>query len=252
VPAARLARDSDVDLAVVLVDGLTESERYRKGLEHRRCATVRRARGDLRLEEFANVKHEFFEGRIFAMAGGTPEHGALAVRVATALSNRLRGKRCNVYSSDTPVRVVATGLDTYPDVSVVCSSEQRDREDRLALVNPIVLVEVLSPSTEAYDRGDKLEHYRRIPTLEEVVLVAWNQPAIDVWRRRDVGRRRLASARARSPASNRSAAISTSTSCSAIRSLRGADPRSASGESGQPQLHKDQPSARATSVIRSS
>ncbi|MEZ5964036.1 MAG: Uma2 family endonuclease [Planctomycetota bacterium] len=141
----------------------------------------------LRLEEFANVKHEFCDGRIFAMAGGTPEHGALAVRVATALSNQLRGKRGNVYGSDTRVRVVATGLDTYPDVSVVCGSEQRDREDRLALVNPIVLVEVLSPATEAYDRGDKLEHYQRIPALQEIVLVAQDEPAIDVWRRRDDG-----------------------------------------------------------------
>jgi len=137
----------------------------------------------VRLEEAANVKHEFFDGRIFAMAGGTPEHGALAVRVATALSNQLRGKRCNVYSSDTRIRVGPTGLATYPDVSVVCGSEQRDREDRLALANPVVLVEVMSPTTEAYDRGDKLEHYKRIPTLQEVVLVAQDRPMVEVWRR---------------------------------------------------------------------
>ena len=137
----------------------------------------------LRLEEFANVKHEFFDGRIFAIAGGTPEHGAIAVRVAVALSNQLRGKRCNVYNSDTRIRVVATGLDTYPDVAVVRGSEQRDREDRLALVNPVVLVEVLSPTTEDYDRGDKLEHYKRIPSLQEVVLVGHEQPTLDVWRR---------------------------------------------------------------------
>lgn len=141
----------------------------------------------VRLEEAANVKHEFFEGRIFAMAGGTPEHGALAVRVATALSNQLRGKRCNVYSSDTRIRVTATGLVTYPDVSVVCGGEQRDREDRLALVNPVVLVEIMSPTTAAYDRGDKLEHYKRIPTLQEVVLVAQDRAAVEVWRRGENG-----------------------------------------------------------------
>src|SRR5262252_2208809 len=118
----------------------------------------------LRLEEYSNVKHEFLDGQIYAMAGGTPEHGAMALRIGAQLLQQLTGKRCNIYNSDVRVRVVATGLDTYPDLSVVWGREERDLDDRLSLINPVVLVEVLSPSTEEYDRGEKLEHYRRIPT----------------------------------------------------------------------------------------
>jgi Uma2 family endonuclease len=139
----------------------------------------------LRLEEYANVKHEYLDGQIYAMAGGTPEHGAMAVRIGAALLGQLRGRRCNVYSSDVRVRVEATGLDTYPDLSVVCGREERDVHDRNALTNPIVLVEILSPGTEEYDRGEKLDHYKRLPSLREVVLVAHDRPRIEVWRRPD-------------------------------------------------------------------
>ena len=139
----------------------------------------------MRLEEYANVKHEFVDGQIFAMAGGTPEHGAMAVRVAASLVAQLRGRRCNVYSSDVRVRVAATGLSTYPDLSVVCGQEERDVEDRNALANPIVLIEVLSPSTEEYDRGEKLDQYKRIPNLRAVVLIAHDRPLLEVWQRTD-------------------------------------------------------------------
>jgi Uma2 family endonuclease len=141
----------------------------------------------LRLEEYSNVKHEYHDGQIYAMAGGTPEHGAMAMRVGAALVGQLRGQRCSVYSSDVRVRVVSTGLDTYPDLSVVCGEEQRDTEDRNAIINPIVLVEVLSPSTEEYDRGEKLEHYHKIASLQEVVLVSHRETRVDVWRREESG-----------------------------------------------------------------
>lgn len=130
------------------------------------------------------MKHEFLDGQVYAMAGGTPEHGAIAMRVGAALLAQLHGKPCNVYSSDVRIRVVETGLDTYPDLSVVCGTEQRDSEDPLALVNPIVLVEVLSPSTEEYDRGEKLEHYKQIPSLQEVVFIDHDNLRIEVVRRR--------------------------------------------------------------------
>jgi Uma2 family endonuclease len=110
----------------------------------------------LRLEEYANLRHEYLGGAIYALAGGSPEHAAMAARVAVALGQQLRGRRCNVYTSDARIRVVATGLITYPDVSVVCGHEERDQEDRLALINPLVIVEVSSPGTAAYDRGPKL------------------------------------------------------------------------------------------------
>lgn len=138
----------------------------------------------LALEAHANVRHEFLDGVIYALAGGTPEHGAIVMRVGAALVEQLRGKRCNVYSSDVRVRVVATGLTTYPDLSIVCGTEERDAEDRLALVNPVVLIEVTSASTEAYDRGEKPDNYCKIPSLQEVVFVSHREPKIEV-RRRD-------------------------------------------------------------------
>jgi Uma2 family endonuclease len=150
----------------------------------------------LRLEAYSNVKHEYHEGQIYAMAGGTPEHGAMAMRVGATLVEQLRGRRCNVYSSDVRVRVVATGLDTYPDLSVVCGEEQRDREDQNAITNPVVLVEVLSPSTEEYDRGEKLEHYQKIVSLQEVVLVSHSERRVDVWRREEGGAWRVHQAKA--------------------------------------------------------
>jgi Uma2 family endonuclease len=134
-------------------------------------------------EEYANVKHEFLDGQIYLMAGGSPEHSSMAMRVGIALGVQLRGRRCSVYNSDARVRVVATGLDTYPDVSVACGAEERDVEDRFALTNPVVLVEVLSPSTEAYDRGEKVDHYKRIVSLREIVLVSHGEALIEVIRR---------------------------------------------------------------------
>ncbi|HEY6460049.1 MAG TPA: Uma2 family endonuclease [Polyangiaceae bacterium] len=140
----------------------------------------------VRLEEYSNVKHEFLGGQIFAMAGGSPEHAALAAAVIASLQADLHGKPCRVYSSDLRIRVAASGLDTYPDVAIVCGHEEPDAEDRHALTNPVVLVEVLSPSTEAYDRGEKLEHYQRIPSCREVVFLSHDAPRIEVVRRPDV------------------------------------------------------------------
>lgn len=141
----------------------------------------------LRLEEYANLKHEYLDGVIHAMAGGTPEHGAITVRIAAALVPQLRGRGCTVYSSDVRIRVVATGLLTYPDLSVACGERQVSSLDPQALVDPVVLVEVLSPSTEAYDRGEKLRHYQQIPSLREVLLVAHDRHELEIWRRSEDG-----------------------------------------------------------------
>ncbi|MBI4956032.1 MAG: Uma2 family endonuclease [Myxococcales bacterium] len=134
-------------------------------------------------ERASNVKHEYLEGRIYAMAGGSPEHARIAASLSRLLGNRTAGRRCAVYSSDLRVRVLATGLATYPDVTVVCGRFEADPADPNTVVNPSLLVEVLSPSTEEYDRGEKLDHYRRIPSLQECVLVAHDARAVDVWRR---------------------------------------------------------------------
>jgi Uma2 family endonuclease len=139
----------------------------------------------LSLEDIAAVRHEFLEGEVWAMAGGTPEHAAVCVNISTLLSNATRGRPCRVFSSDLRVRVLQTGLGTYPDVTVVCGALEVDAEDSKGrtVSNPRILVEVLSPSTEDYDRGEKLGHYKRIVSLEEVLLVAHDRREIEVVRR---------------------------------------------------------------------
>jgi len=135
------------------------------------------------------VKHEFLAGEVWAMAGGTPDHAAISVNVSTLLSISLRGRPCRVYSSDLRIRVLATGLATYPDVTVVCGKPDFDGADRKqqTVTNPRVIVEVLSPSTVNYDRGEKLTHYQQIPSLQEIVLVASDEQRVDVWQRADEG-----------------------------------------------------------------
>lgn len=107
------------------------------------------------------------------MAGGSPEHAALAASVMALLVAQLRDKPCRVFSSDLRVRVQATGLATYPDVTVICGRLQSDPEDRRGhtALNPKVVIEVLSLSTEEYNRGEKLLHYREVPSIDEIVLI---------------------------------------------------------------------------------
>jgi Uma2 family endonuclease len=139
-------------------------------------------------ERDAAVKHEYLRGEVFAMAGGTIEHGRLAVRITYLLSRELDGRPCRVLSSDVRVRIEATDLDTYPDASVVCGAVQTADASAHAIVNPIVLVEVLSDSTEAYDRGQKASHYRRIPTLAAYLLVSQHEPRLELQVRQADGR----------------------------------------------------------------
>ena len=134
-------------------------------------------------EATSNVKHEYLDGRIYAMAGGTPEHPALAAAVIGLLFPQLRNGRCRAHDADLRVRVLATGLATYPDVTVVCGPRERDPNDASSVVNPTLIVEVLSRSTEEYDRGDKFEHYKRIPSLKQYVLVSHREQAVEVWTR---------------------------------------------------------------------
>jgi len=150
---------------------------------------ARMAYGEYLVGEAASErKHEYLAGEVYAMSGGTPEHGALAVAVSGELRAALRGRPCRVFSSDVRVRVRASGLATYPDVTVVRGKLELDDEDPDAVVNPTVIVELLSPSTEAYDRGDKARHYRQIDSLREYVLVSSASPRIEIHRRNAEGR----------------------------------------------------------------
>jgi Uma2 family endonuclease len=139
----------------------------------------------LRLEEESGVRHEFFDGVAYAMAGGSAEHAAVTANIIRHIGNALEGRPCRVYTPDLRVRVAETGLTTYPDASVICDGLETDPEDKQGhtALNPTLLVEVLSPSTENYDRGEKLAHYKRIPTVREIMLVAHDERRVDLWRR---------------------------------------------------------------------
>ncbi len=149
----------------------------------------------LALERSSNVKHEYLDGQIYAMAGGTPEHAALAATVIGLLFPQLRTGPCRALDADLRVRVRATGLATYPDVTVVCGPRELDPDDSQAVTNPTLIVEVLSRSTEEYDRGDKFEHYKRLPTLRAYVIVSHRERCIEVWSRGDDGSWLCATAR---------------------------------------------------------
>jgi Uma2 family endonuclease len=138
-------------------------------------------------EQTAETRHEYLRGVVWAMAGGTPEHGRLAANVIGDLRAALRGRPCAVFTSDVRVRIVETDRSTYPDASIVCGSREVSADDPDALTNPVLLVEVLSDSTEADDRGEKFAHYRRIPSLREYVLVSQRVARIEVFRRADGG-----------------------------------------------------------------
>ncbi|HEV8712662.1 MAG TPA: Uma2 family endonuclease [Candidatus Binatia bacterium] len=137
----------------------------------------------LTLEQDSPVKHEFFSGEICAIAGGTPEHAALAMAVATALGRQLEGTPYRLFSSDLRVRVSASGLTTYPDLTVICGPLQRDPESNSTVINPTIVVEVTSASTEDYDRGEKLEHYKRIESLKGCLIVSHRTAEFELWSR---------------------------------------------------------------------
>lgn len=139
----------------------------------------------LALDEQSNVKLEYLDGEIFAMAGGTPDHAALAMVIGSLLVPQLRPRGCRVFSSDLRVRVKETGLTTYPDVTVVCGLLERDPQSPTTVVNPTVLIEVTSDSTEHYDRDEKAEHYRQVPSLRACLLASHRRPHLDVWLRDD-------------------------------------------------------------------
>ncbi|MBI5497734.1 MAG: Uma2 family endonuclease [Deltaproteobacteria bacterium] len=134
----------------------------------------------LQLEQTSPTRHEYLSGQVLAMAGGTPEHAALCAAVSGILRDALEGRRCRVYSSDLRIRVEQTDLSSYPDESVVCTALETSPVDPHAATNPVVLVEVLSDLTEAYDRGAKAAHYRFIPSLRDYVLVSQGERRIEV------------------------------------------------------------------------
>ncbi|HYH66678.1 MAG TPA: Uma2 family endonuclease [Urbifossiella sp.] len=129
----------------------------------------------LAIERRAEFKSEFHDGEMFAMAGASREHNTVAKNLGGELYGRLKGGPCQTFLSDQRVRIARTGLYCYPDLVIVCGEPQYAEEDRDTLVNPRVVFEVLSPSTERYDRTVKLRHYKQLPSVQEYVLVAQDQ-----------------------------------------------------------------------------
>lgn len=141
----------------------------------------------LSYEGDSNVRHEYLDGEIYAMAGGTVDHAALAVNVAAALHAQLKGGSCRVFSSDLKVRVVAADLATYADVTIVCGPPEVDPASDHVVTNPTVLIEVTSPSSETWDRGEKLAFYKLIPSLRECVLISHRERHVEIHRRETDG-----------------------------------------------------------------
>jgi Uma2 family endonuclease len=141
----------------------------------------------LRLERRAEGKSQFFDGEIFAMAAGTRAHSLIAINLASELRNQLKSTKCVPYNADLRIKVEATGLITYPDVSVVCGDQRFLDDEEDTLLNPVLIGEVLSDSTEAYDRGKKFENYRQIPSCHEYLLVSQREPRVEQFIRQPNG-----------------------------------------------------------------
>lgn len=130
-------------------------------------------------ERAAETKSEYFDGEVFAMAGASRAHNLIVFNVASQMGPQLRGGPCEAYIGDMRVKVSATGLYTYPDLVVVCDKPELEDEHLDTLLNPTLIIEVLSPSTESYDRGQKFAHYRQIESLQEYVLIAQDRPHVE-------------------------------------------------------------------------
>lgn len=136
-------------------------------------------------EDRQPVKYEYINGEVFAMTGGTIPHNDIAINLTSALKNHLRGKGCKVQMSDAKVGISQNGSFHYPDVMVSC--EERDRTARNVIYHPCLIVEVLSPSTEAFDRGRKFASYRRIESLKEYVLIDTDTMNVECYYRKQQG-----------------------------------------------------------------
>jgi Uma2 family endonuclease len=141
----------------------------------------------LEIERKAEHKSEYFNGEMFAMSGVSRRHDRIATRLALLIGQHLRGTRCEDFSANMRVLATPSGLYTYPDLSVACDEPQFADPHVDTLTNPTLLVEILSPSTEAYDRGKKAKLYRAIPSLQELLLIAQDSYEVELYRRQGDG-----------------------------------------------------------------
>ena len=140
------------------------------------------------LENAAQYKSEYLDGQIYAMAGGSPNHSRLGGKVFSLLDAQLRGKPCEPFNGDTRVEIRANGMTFYPDALVACPPLEYSPDDPYALTNPVTIIEVLSPSTEKFDRSDKWAHYQLIPTLRDYVLISQDKMRVEHYARQSDNR----------------------------------------------------------------
>jgi Uma2 family endonuclease len=141
----------------------------------------------LAIEEKAEFKSEFYRGEMFAMSGGSPSHALIGGSIVALLWPGARAKGCRVYNSELKVRVAHGGLYAYPDASIVCGEPQFAEGPPHVITNPMVVIEVLAPSTEAYDRGFKSSEYRKIPSLQEYAFISQTEPRVEIYARKTTG-----------------------------------------------------------------
>lgn len=140
----------------------------------------------LLLEESAEAKHEYYEGEVFAMAGGTIAHNRIVRNTLTSLDNFLKGKDCEVFPSDLKIHNQANSLFTYPDISIVCDKAEHWNERNDTITNPVVIIEVLSKKTKNYDRGEKFKLYRSLSSLKEYILISSQEILIEKYTRQSM------------------------------------------------------------------
>ena len=133
----------------------------------------------LAIERQADYKSEYRNGEMFAMAGASEAHNTLVANILYLLVGQFKGRNCQAYSNDLRVKISPTGLYTYPDIVAVCGERNFEDQKQDTLLNPTVLIEVLSASTEAYDRGEKFEHYRSLESLSDYLLISQSKPKIE-------------------------------------------------------------------------
>jgi Uma2 family endonuclease len=143
-----------------------------------------------RLEDLAEVRSEYHDGQILAMAGGSMSHSQICINLGRELSTRLKGKPCQAFDANLRTRIESSNRNVYPDLSIVCGPVERDPRDPSngTITNPRVVIEVISPSTERYDRTEKRDHYLKIPSLQAHVLVDQDRPRVEVLTRTQDGR----------------------------------------------------------------
>jgi len=147
----------------------------------------------LELERESDTRHEYFQGELFAMAGGSEAHALISHNVDVRLGVQILERSCRVYGSDMRVKVEATGLHTYPDLSALCGPSEFASASRTTLLNPSLIVEVLSKSTQGYDKSEKFKQYRKIPSLRDYLMISQHGVYVEHYSKQPDGYWRLES-----------------------------------------------------------